>query len=327
MRILILTNFDVGLYQFRRELIQELLTKNEVYISLPYGELVAPLVEMGCFFFDTPMERRGMNPVRDAKLFAAYRRIFREVKPEKVICYTIKPNIYGGFAARLAGIPYAVNITGLGTAFESGGLLKKMVTAMYRLSCKKAKTVFFENAENRQIFLDAKIVKERQTCLLSGAGVNLERYAVADYPAGDIVKFLFIGRIMREKGVDELLSAMRRLTGEGVPCTLDMVGGYEEDYGAVVEEAESEGWLTYRGYQEDVRPVITSRIHGCMEAVEDGVTGFLCERKDSGSLYAAMKRFCALSMEERRAMGLAGRKRMEAVFDKKRVVEETIKRL
>ena len=116
MRILILTNFDVGLYQFRRELIQELLTKNEVYISLPYGELVAPLVEMGCFFFDTPMERRGMNPVRDAKLFAAYRRIFREVKPEKVICYTIKPNIYGGFAARLAGIPYAVNITGLGTA-------------------------------------------------------------------------------------------------------------------------------------------------------------------------------------------------------------------
>ena len=232
-----------------------------------------------------------------------------------------------------------------------------MVTAMYRLSCKKAKTVFFENAENRQIFLDAKIVKERQTCLLSGAGVNLERYAVADYPAGDVVKFLFIGRIMREKGVDELLSAMRRLTGEGVPCTLDMVGGYEEDYGAVVEEAESEGWLKYRGYQEDVRPfiaaahcfvlpswhegmantnlecaasgrpVITSRIHGCMEAVEDGVTGFLCERKDSGSLYAAMKRFCALSMEERRAMGLAGRKRMEAVFDRKRVVEETIKRL
>ena len=102
MRILILTNFDVGLYQFRRELIQELLTKNEVHISLPYGELVAPLVEMGCFFFDTPMERRGMNPVRDAKLFAAYRRIFREVKPEKVICYTIKPNIYGGLAARLA---------------------------------------------------------------------------------------------------------------------------------------------------------------------------------------------------------------------------------
>lgn len=107
-------------------------------------------------FFDTPMERRGMNPVRDAKLFAAYRRIFREVKPEKVICYTIKPNIYGGFAARLAGIPYAVNITGLGTAFESGGLLKKMVTVMYRLSCKKAKTVFLRMQKTGRFFLTRK---------------------------------------------------------------------------------------------------------------------------------------------------------------------------
>ena len=357
MRILILTNFDVGLYQFRRELIQTLLTKNEVFISLPYGKLVEPLVEMGCRFIDTPMERRGMNPARDGALFAAYRRMFREVKPELVICYTIKPNIYGGFAARLAGIPYAVNITGLGTAFESGGLLKKMVTVMYRLSCKKAKTVFFENAENRQIFLDAKIVQERQTCLLSGAGVNLERYAVADYPEGDTVKFLFIGRVMREKGVDELFAAMKRLISDGVPCTLDMVGGYEEDYGKAVEEAESEGWLKYWGYQEDVRPfiaashcfvlpswhegmantnlecaasgrpVITSRIYGCMEAVEDGVTGFLCEKKNADSLYAAMKKFTELPFDERKAMGLAGRKRMEAIFDKKRVVHETLARL
>ena len=357
MRILILTNFDVGLYQFRRELIQTLLTENEVYISLPYGVLVEPLVEMGCRFIDTPMERRGMNPVKDGRLFVAYRRMFREVKPELVICYTIKPNIYGGFAARIAGIPYAVNVTGLGTAFERDGLLKKMVTVMYRLSCKKAKTVFFENAENRQIFLDAKIVQERQTCLLSGAGVNLEHYAVTDYPAGDVIKFLFIGRVMGEKGVDELFAAMKRLMGDGVRCTLDMVGGYEEDYGKAVEEAESEGWLKYWGYQEDVRPfiaashcfvlpswhegmantnlecaasgrpVITSRIHGCMEAVEDGVTGFLCERKNSGSLYRVMKKFTELSFDERRAMGLAGRKRMEAIFDKKRVVHETMTRL
>lgn len=308
-------------------------------------------------FFDTPMERRGMNPVRDAKLFAAYRRIFREVKPEKVICYTIKPNIYGGFAARLAGIPYAVNITGLGTAFESGGLLKKMVTAMYRLSCKKAKTVFFENAENRADFPQRENRERAPDLPLKRGRGQSGALRRGGLPGGGRCKIPVHRPDHAGKGRDELLSAMRRLTGEGVPCTLDMVGGYEEDYGAVVEEAESEGWLKYRGYQEDVRPfiaashcfvlpswhegmantnlecaasgrpVITSRIHGCMEAVEDGVTGFLCERKDSGSLYAAMKRFCALSMEERRAMGLAGRKRMEAVFDKKRVVEETIKRL
>ena len=357
MRILILTNFDVGLYQFRRELIRKLLEENEVFLSLPYGKLVEPLEQIGCRFLDTPLERRGMNPAKDAKLLAAYLRIFREVKPELVITYTIKPNIYGGFAARMAGIPYAVNITGLGTAFEGGGFLKKMVTMMYRVSCKRAKTVFFENAENRQIFLDAKIVKESQTCLLSGAGVNLEHYTVTDYPDGDVTGFLFIGRVMREKGIDELLAAMKRLVSEGIPCKLDIVGAYEEDYKTAIEQAEAEGWLKYRGYQEDVRPfiaaahcfvlpswhegmantnlecaasgrpVITSRIHGCMEAVIDGESGMLCEPKNAESLYETMKRFCALPTQKRKAMGLAGRKHMQDVFDKRKVVEETVQRL
>ena len=138
MRVLILANFDVGLYQFRKELIQALLKTNEVYISLPYGELVEPLQQMGCHFLNTPLQRRGMNPLRDGKLFFSYRRIFREIKPDLVITYTIKPNIYGGFAARLAGIPCAANITGLGTAFQGTGILRKIVTRMYKISLKKA---------------------------------------------------------------------------------------------------------------------------------------------------------------------------------------------
>lgn len=357
MRILILANFDVGLYQFRKELIQELLKTNEVYISLPYGKLVEPLEQMGCHFMDTPLERRGMSPMKDGKLFFTYLNIFKSVKPELVITYTIKPNIYGGFAARIARIPYAVNITGLGTAFQKKGMLKELVTAMYKLGCKNAKVAFFENAENRQNFLNAEIVKDGQACLLSGAGVNLEHYTVTDYPGGDVTKFLFIGRVMKEKGVDELFAAMKMLTDDGVSCTLDVVGTYEEDYQQTIAAAETEGWVKYWGYQEDVRPfiasshcfvlpswhegmantnlecaasgrpVITSNIHGCLEAVEDGVTGFLCEKQNAESLYEAMKRFCGLTMEQRVTMGLAGRKRMEAVFDKRKVVEETIRHL
>lgn len=357
MKILLLTNYDVGLYQFRRELIEELLKSHAVYISLPYGELVEPLKEMGCQFLDTPLERRGMNPFKDGKLFVAYLKLFRQVKPDLVITYTIKPNVYGGFAAWIAGIPYAVNITGLGTAFQKKGMLKNLVTAMYKLSCKKAKVVFFENAENRQIFLDEHIVRQQQTCLLNGAGVNLEHYKVTEYPDGDETKFLFIGRVMKEKGVDELFAAMRNLVSEGYACSLDVVGMYEEDYKEAIAQAEAEGWLHFHGYQKDVRPfianchcfvlpswhegmantnlecaasgrpVITSNIHGCMEAVVDGESGMLCEPRNVRSLYETMKRFCEQSWEEKRIMGQNGRIHMEDAFDKRKVVEKTVRHL
>lgn len=354
MRVMILANLDVGLYQFRKELIEELLKENEVIISLPYGELVEPLKKMGCKFIDTPVDRRGINPATDLKLFNEYRRLLKQEKPDLVITYTIKPNIYGGLACRLAHIPYAVNITGLGTAFENGGLLKKIVTSMYKMACKKAKVVFFENEENRQIFIREKIVKEPQTHRLNGAGVNLDKYQVTEYPEGEKIKFLFMGRVMAEKGVNELFEAMEKLVADGVNCELDVLGGYEEDYKERIQECENEGWLHYHGYQKDVRPfieachcfvlpswhegmantnlesaasgrpVITSYIPGCMEAVVDGKTGYLAERKNAEDLYRVIKKFAELPYEERKAMGLAGRKHMEEVFDKKKVVEETI---
>lgn len=358
MRVMILANLDLGLYQFRKELIQELLKENEVIISLPYGDLVEPLKEMGCKFVDTPVDRRGINPVTDLKLFNAYRKLLKQEKPDLVITYTIKPNVYGGLACRMAGVPYAVNITGLGTAFQKDGMLKNIVTQMYKTSCKKAKVVFFENAGNQQIFVESEIVKPEQTCLLNGAGVNLEHYQLLEYPKDDEeTRFLFIGRVMKEKGIDELFAAMKMLVAEGVKCSLDVVGPYEDDYKEVIEKYEAEGWLRYHGFQTDVRPfiknchcfvlpswhegmantnlecaasgrpVITSNIHGCLEAVEDGVSGYLCERKNVDSLYQVMREFVDFPCEERRIMGVAGRKRMEEIFDKKKVVNETIEEL
>ena len=354
MKILILANYDVGLYQFRRELIEKLLSGNEVYISLPYGDLVEPLKQMGCIFVETPVDRRGMNPVKDLGLFCVYWKIMKKLQPDLVITYTIKPNVYGGLASRMLRIPYAVNITGLGTAFQREGMLRKIVTVMYKLGCRNAKVVFFENCENRRIFLEEKIVKEEQTCLLNGAGVNLSHYQVAEYPDGDTIRFLFVGRVMREKGIEELFAAMERLVSEGVPCTLDILGGYEDDYQKRIETYIAEGWLCYHGYQADVRPfiarshcfvlpswhegmantnlecaasgrpVITSNIHGCLEAVEDGVSGFLCEKQNTKDLYRTMKQFTELNYDARKFMGLLGRKRMENMFDKNKVVEKTI---
>jgi len=354
---MILANFDVGLYQFRKELIKELLKENEVIISLPYGELVEHLIDMGCKFINTPVDRRGVNPITDFKLFLVYWKLLKNEKPDLVITYTIKPNVYGGCACRLLKIPYAVNITGLGTAFENGGILKRIVIVMNKVACKNAKVVFFENEGNRQLFIDEGIVNPSQTHRLNGAGVNLERYRVLEYPQEENIRFLFMGRVMAEKGIDELLEAMRRLIAEGINCELDVLGGYEENYKNKIEKYESEGWLHYHGFQKDVRPyisachcfvlpswhegmantnlecaasgrpVITSNIHGCLEAVEDGVTGYLVERKNADSLFSAMKRICMIPFQERKFMGLAGRRRMEELFDKKMVVKETIDRL
>ena len=357
-KIVVIGNNSGGMYDFRHELISELVNRGcKVTALTPFDTEVDELRALGIDLIETPLNRRGINPSEDLKLLRLYKKLLKELQPDLVITYTIKPNVYGGLAARIAGIPYAVNITGLGTAFQKQGMLKHLVTAMYRLGCRKAKVVFFENCENLQIFLEEHIVREAQTCLLNGAGVNLEHYTVTDYPEGEITRFLFTGRVMQEKGVDELFAAMKKLVAEGVPCTLDVLGGYEEDYKSTIESCEAEGWLKYWGYQEDVRPfiarshcfvlpswhegmantnlecaasgrpVITSRIHGCMEAVEDGVTGFLCEKKNADDLYRVMKKFTELSFAERKAMGLAGRNRMEAVFDKKRVVDASTARL
>ena len=187
MKILILANYDVGLYQFRKELIQELLSHHQVVISLPYGDLIPSLLDMGCQFIDTPVDRRGINPKTDLKLFARYRRLLREVKPDLVITYTIKPNIYGGMACRLAGIPYAANITGLGTAFQKTGALRSLVVTMYKLALKKAKVVFLENCENLETLVTEHIVRREQCKLLSGAGVNLEQFTPAPYLVNAIV--------------------------------------------------------------------------------------------------------------------------------------------
>ncbi len=358
MKILILSNSDITLYQFRRELLAQLLQNHEVYIALPDGERVEAIVQMGCRFLPTDVDRRGISPVADLKLLRSYLKLLRWVKPDLVITYTIKPNVYGGLACRLLGVPYAANITGLGTAFQKKGALRRLVTVLHRIALRRAQTVFFENTSNRDTFLRESIVEKEQCCVLMGAGVNLAHFAPEEYPADEAtIRFLFVGRVMQEKGVDELFSAMERLHAEGCHCVLDLVGFMEEDYTAAIRAGESAGWLRYHGFQWDVRPfiaashcavlpsyhegmananlecaamarpLITSRIPGCVEAVKEDVSGYLCVPQDANHLYGEMKRFLMLTQAERAAMGRAGRQRMEALFDKKKVVAMTVERL
>lgn len=358
-RILVLANNDVGLYRFRKDLLAALLDEeNEVYISLPYGDFISELVQLGCRFIHTPIDRRGMNPLRDGKLFRQYRAMLREVEPDLVLTYTVKPNIYGGLACRMARIPYAVNITGLGSAIENGGWLRKFVLMLYRSALKAATVVFFENAENRNALVAAGVVPKGRDAVLSGAGVNLADYPYQAYPQERPVRFLFVGRVMHEKGVDELFAAAKRMKQKfGDDVEFHIVGSFEEAYKPIMDELEKACVVKYHGHQSDMkpfyalascivlpsyhegmsnvlleaaasgRPLITSNIPGCREAVEDGVSGWLCPVRDADALYGAMERFMGLPEARRAEMGRRGRERMERCFDKAMVVEETMKHL
>ena len=242
-RILVLANNDVGLYRFRKDLLAALLgAGHEVYISLPDGGFISELVQLGCRFIDTPIDRRGMNPARDAKLLGQYRAILKRLRPDLVLTYTIKPNIYGGLACRALHIPYAVNITGLGSAIENGGWLKRFVLTLYKPVLAGAKVVFFENAGNRDTLAAAGVVPRWRDVVLHGAGVNLEDYPCQPYPQEGTVRFLFVGRVMHEKGVDELFAAAKRMKQTyGDSVEFHIVGSFEEGYKPLMDELEQTG--------------------------------------------------------------------------------------
>ena len=357
-KILILTNHSYMLYRFRLELIQALMKSHEVVLSMPFVGHEEDFQALGLRCIETDIDRRGINPATDLKLFHTYLRLLKEEKPDLVITYSIKPNIYGGLACRIAGVPYCANVQGLGTAFQRKGLAQ-FVTVLYKLALGKARTVFFENRENAEEFCRRGILSAGKETVLPGAGINLERYSYVPYPENKAVHFLYLGRIMKEKGMDELFAAMRRLREKfGAGMVLDIVGFFDDEgYKAQVDQLVAEGIAVYHGFQSDPlpyytaadcvvlpsyhegmsnvlleaaatgRPVITSDIPGCREAVEDGKTGLLCKAQDCVSLYEQMARMAETSPAERQAMGQAAHEKMLREFDKRLVVEKTMSAL
>lgn len=352
--VLILANSSGGLYDFRNEMLSELLKKHTVTVSVPDDVCTKELAAEGCTVVHTPINRRGMNPREDLKLFRAYKKLLREYKPDLVLLYTIKPNIYGGLACRLLKIPYISTITGLGSTFQKENFLKKLIVCMYRTALKKADCVFFQNEENQQIFKQCGIFGKKST-LVNGSGVNLERHAFEPYPQTENTRFLFVGRMMREKGIEEFLKAAEQLHSEKV--SFELLGYCDEDYTERLETLEKEGVIVQHGFQTDVhsylkaasalvlptyhegmsnvlmeasatgRPVIATRISGCRELFEEGITGFGCEPQSAESLTDALKRFLALRIEERTEMGQNARKKMEREFDRKQVTDVYIKEI
>ncbi|MBQ3790932.1 MAG: glycosyltransferase family 4 protein [Lachnospiraceae bacterium] len=362
MRILILTNYANGLYLFRRELLQAFLSDgHEVFVSLPPDENVEKLTAISAGgaspqIIETPFERRGMNPLRDLKLFAAYRRLLREQRPDVVLTYTIKPNIYGGLACRLAHVRCLANVTGLGTAIEHGGILSSILLTMYRVSLKRAAKVFFQNRGNMD-FLRRHGIGRDNGDLLPGSGVNLTEHPYCAYPSEDEgITFLAVLRIMRDKGIGEYFAAAERLKKVHPSLSFVLAGEYEEEERSVwepeIRRLSEAGILTYVGHIDHVhdlmakchaiihpsyheglsnvlleaaacgRPVLASNVSGCTATFVEGVSGLRFEAGDVPSLTDAAERFLSLSLKEHVEMGKAGREFVEAHFDRQIVIRK-----
>ena len=353
MKILIVTNHSYMLYRFRRELIEALQKDHEVVLSMPFVGHEEDFQSMGLRCIRTEVDRRGINPKTDMKLLLTYQKLMKKERPDLVITYSIKPNIYAGLVCSQLKIPYCANVQGLGTAFQRKRLAQ-FVTVLYKAALHKAGVVFFENEGNAQEFVDRSILPREKITVLPGAGINLEAYPLTPYPENDCIRFLYLGRIMKEKGIDELFGAMRRLHCElGNKVQLDLVGFFDDDYEEQVNALVADGIARFHGFQTDPtpyyatadcvvlpsyhegmsnvlleaaaigRPVITSDIYGCMEAVDPGISGLLCHVQDEESLYAQMRKMASLSRQQREVMGLAARKKVQQEFNKQAVVQET----
>lgn len=357
--ILILSNNIGGLYSFRKEVIQAIAQEGyQVYISIPDvdSNRVEYFEDNGCHVISTIFNRRGTNPLADIRLIMTYWRQIKLLKPVAVLTYTIKPNVYGGMACRLSGTPQLANVTGLGDAVENGGWLQKLTMILYKIGIVKAKRIFFQNQSNKDFCIRHGIADE-QAILLPGSGVNLQHNVFQPYPEDGVIRFLYIGRIMRDKGSEELFKAAKEIKEKYDNVEFQILGSVEGDYHSQLDELVSQGSIRFLGYTTDVRPyigqahctimpsyhegmsnvnlesaangrpVITTDVPGCRETVDDNVTGFLVESKNTESLINGIRRFLALSYEQKKIMGQNARKKIEREFDRDIVVRAYLRGL
>ncbi|RHW39561.1 glycosyltransferase family 1 protein [Lysinibacillus yapensis] len=354
-KIVILSNHHSYTYNFRKEIIQALIDKGfKVWVVMPYGEKVELLEEMGCIFIDVPLDRRGKNPIKDMKLITQYFKIIKDIKPDMVLTYTIKPNLYGGLICRVLGIPYIANITGLSSAIEGKKIMENLIALIYKIAFKKITCVFCQNSENYDYFANNKIVTDKLR-LIPGSGVNINHFSLLDYPTSNNINFVFISRIMKEKGIDQFLDAAQFIKKEHPSTNFHILGFCEESYEEKLNEMEKNGVIKYHGMQDDVRkfheishctihptyypegisnvllesaasgrPIITTNRSGCREIVENGINGYVVEQQNSEDLIKRIEEFLQLDFEVKKQMGIAGRRKVEQEFDRQIVVNAYI---
>ena len=351
MHVVITSNTSWNILNFRLPVVEALLAHDvKVTVVAPEDEYTARLTEMGLGFVPLDMNRGGTNPLAELASFLRFVRILRALRPDVVLPFTIKNNLYALYAGRLLGIRAFPNISGLGIAFTKNTWLSLAARRLYRFGAPAAPAMFFQNQNDAAYFLRAGIIDKTKARILPGSGVDLARFTQTPLPEGPVT-FLMIARLMHDKGTAEFANAARRIRNTDPDVRFDLIGALEKANDKAVSQAdiaawEKEGLITWHGHVDDVRPfirrahcivlpsyypegtprsllegaasgrpVITTDMPGCRNVVEEGRTGYLVAPRSAEALAAAMDRFLRLPAQEREAMGAAGRHKIEREYD------------
>ncbi len=357
--LLILSNDVDYLYTLRLETIERLLQSGaSVALSAPYNDRVEFFEKLGCTFHPVEFTPRGKNPFSNLGVLLKYFRLVKQTKPDVVLTYTIKSNIYGGLVCRMLKVPQIANMTGLGKALMDDNLIQKVVLSLLRIAFKKTRTVFLQNTRDLQYFLDHTITTKEQSVLIPGSGVNLSRHPLESYPQDDgTVRLIYIARIIKDKGIEEMMAAAKVIHQKYPFFRCDIAGFIGEDvYESQLAEYSASGAGTYLGFQKDIhslikrshavvlpsyhlegianvllegasagRPVLSTDHIGCRDTFDDGISGIMFAPRSVDALIEALEKFINLPYEQKIAMGLAGRKKVEREFDREIIVNEYMK--
>ena len=362
MKILISVNTAWNLVNFRAGLIRALVAQgHEVIAAAPFDNYAPRLAELGCRFVPLPMHNGGTDPSRDAMLLWRFLRLFRRERPDVYLGYTVKPNVYGSLAARWLGIAVINNIAGLGAVFIKDGWLVRLVRWLYRVALARSAKVFFQNEDDRQLFIQGGLVRAEVSDLLPGSGIDLTRFAVQPLTAlnggARKFRFLLIARMLWDKGVAEFVEAARLIHARWPQAECCLLGFVDVQNPAAVSAAQMDIWVRqglvkYLGVSDDVRaeiatadcivlpsyregtprtlleaaamgrPIITTDAVGCREVVDDGQNGYLCKVRDASDLADKMQQMLSLPMAQRQQMADYGRRKMEREFDEQIVIQK-----
>ncbi|MGL5623297.1 glycosyltransferase family 4 protein [Cetobacterium sp.] len=356
MKIIVMINFLPGLISHRGELIEELVKKNEVIVICPLKVEYKEKILEKIIIKDVNMDRRGKNIFKELKLIYQYYKILKEEKPDLILTYTIKPNIYGSIIAKILKISYINNITGLGSSFQKNNLCSKILKLMYKYSFSKSKCIFFQNSSNLDFFKNNKIINplNQRIKLIPGSGVNLEKfYPIPKKRLDAKIKFLFIGRLMDEKGIKEYLECAKIMTHKNKNVEFQILGSFEEQkYEDIIKKLESRGTIKYLGTSKDVRKqiknvdciinpswhegmsnvlleagamkkfLIASDIPGCNEIVINNITGFTYKVKCVIELEIQILKYLNLSREKKEEIIENCFNHIQQNFDRKKIIEE-----